>query len=715
VKVPPGMSDAVGDPRAFGLWQERVEDLVSDQAEAWEAGRQPWILLPLTAPTRSFYLLSRDAEGQRRAREIIVSFLGPDDAIVETVPRQQCDQVLEGTDFRFASQIRRINADPERLLTLLEEALAVVAGRPSRREVSGVRHVDVLRDFRLAVANRDASSAQYLLDRLKLTGEISAENLRFLQVEFLAGVDRWREMRDLPHLASMLQARRPRLISDALLAMVWETELADDIAMGGSPIDVYAEANIAQRFADLLHLGGVPGHPAARFVVALTALAEGDRNRLDQVLATVDDAERIRLRRVLGLDDSPHAGVLEAESRVGEQELTELHSQGRYADVITEFLAHPRGEHVDIAVDSVLEIEDRDRARHVLDILDSYRTDGAIKIGRRLAYDLELLARLVEGRCSSWPEWCDRVATDARWAEAAQVLRSDSHTWPPLNELSPTDIARVADNLLEAVGLANEAQLVTVLDVWCDVASRMARFVWCLPVTQSVLQLLAELENLSEPVRVAFLSLLEAHLSGAPARGDYIDLLDLATTLWDRVASPHAVDWGISLGDVAMLHAAPDPDARAALVTAVVMRSRPLYARLGWRQQVELEGLAEEIGLPTVLLEADDVETSVWVRLNGKVVGVYSLLAGSAASLEAKVRRLCDPLRVESNDDKTATDALMALARRADYFIVDTWHAAHAATRGIDQVLPRDEQILPNGKGATGLLRALEDALARGL
>jgi hypothetical protein len=66
---------------------------------------------------------------------------------------------------------------------------------------------------------------------------------------------------------------------------------------------------------------------------------------------------------------------------------------------------------------------------------------------------------------------------------------------------------------------------------------------------------------------------------------------------------------------------------------------------------------------------------------------------------------------VRENHDEVATQALRSLAERADYFIVDTWHATHQATGAIDAVRPRERQILPRQRGLTGFLRALETAL----
>jgi hypothetical protein len=77
----------------------------------------------------------------------------------------------------------------------------------------------------------------------------------------------------------------------------------------------------------------------------------------------------------------------------------------------------------------------------------------------------------------------------------------------------------------------------------------------------------------------------------------------------------------------------------------------------------------------------------------------------------SRLQQLCTPAEIVGNADKTATASLTTLAERAQHLIVDTWHAAHQATNAIDQVRPRAQQILPQQKGVTGFLRALESSL----
>jgi hypothetical protein len=213
-------------------------------------------------------------------------------------------------------------------------------------------------------------------------------------------------------------------------------------------------------------------------------------------------------------------------------------------------------------------------------------------------------------------------------------------------------------------------------------------------------------------VRNAYLDLLVAWLAAGPTVNEYNDVVDQTFAIWERIASPNAVDWANNVLE-AMVDA-PCPDVSKRTSTAVLMTegARHHASRLSLRQQVEVEGLAADFGLPTREVDAPQDELDVWAKLDGKSVGIYSLLTRAEIYLKDRLSRLCSVGDVKGNSDHVATQALRSLAERSDYLVVDTWHAAHQATGAIDAVRPRDRQILPRQRGHSGFLRALEDALS---
>lgn len=124
--------------------------------------------------------------------------------------------------------------------------------------------------------------------------------------------------------------------------------------------------------------------------------------------------------------------------------------------------------------------------------------------------------------------------------------------------------------------------------------------------------------------------------------------------------------------------------------------------------------LLAEAGRPTGSLKPDEVETTVddpWAALAGKTVFLYTLLNGLGARFEDRLKQRCASVQVTYSQEKHASDRLRQLAAGADFVVVHTRHASHAATIGIDQVVPRSQQLLGNGKGLSSLLLTLRNTL----
>jgi len=703
----------LGDAARFGSHRERVEIMLEEQLRTWTSGTSGWLVVPMQRRLPGFYLLSEDREGQRRGREVLQAFLGPATAVIESVPLapqvEDIDRHLAAAGLVHLAYVRRTTTAPEDLLNRLEDAVATSKGKDARLRPVRPSHVDLLRDFRLALLQRDGRSAEQALADLRLTGQLSAENLRFLAVEMLGRLERWRELRDLPYLPELLRARRPRAVNEVVLEMLWWTEVAELCATGHAPQAVYTQADLGARYGAVLSAVDVPASEAGRAVGVVAARALGDSERLQRLLlAAVDETERQRLQQFASLEPTVAPRATTAPSDV-----QGLFEEGQYGAVVRAFLEMPDPAGADHAVQAALDSDDRVHAPALLATIRSFIDEQRLAPGRRLLRDLEELARLVDSSCGSWLEWCARLARNERWPDAAQVLRTQHEQWETLPRATPAQIREAADGVLSAWTGVNQDQVVAGLDVLCRVAAELAVATQAGEFCDAVLLVLAEQQNLSAPVREAYLLLVEQLLESGPAEPHYRETLEHAASLWRRISAPVAVDWGIGLVDSLLNAPAPAHDLRVSIVAEVVNKARDFQQRLTARQRSELEALAEEIGLPARHLQEPTGDGELaWHRLDGSVIGVYSLLPRAAEALGKRLSRLCTPRAVEGNTDTVATPALRSLAARADYLIVDTWHAAHAATNAIDAVRPRHQQIMPRGRGVTAFLQALEHSLA---
>ena len=65
--------------------------------------------------------------------------------------------------------------------------------------------------------------------------------------------------------------------------------------------------------------------------------------------------------------------------------------------------------------------------------------------------------------------------------------------------------------------------------------------------------------------------------------------------------------------------------------------------------------------------------------------------------------------KVETNADHVCTDRLASLAANTDIFVMVTQSAKHAATDCVRANRPDGVTLMPEGKGASSIIRALEE------
>lgn len=714
MRIAEAIPELVGDVGRYGALADRVEGFIEFQVERYAPRVSDWIVLPWKADG-SFLLFSEDTEGQRRGREIINAFLGPNVVTLETVADSLLKETLPAlwkeTGLIRASRLRLINpgqSSGEAMLSRLEDMVTTLSGRT--RHVLEIKPTpsDLLRDFRLALLRRDDDAARALLDEIRLNGNVSAENLRYLRIELLGGFGRWAEMRALQHLRPLLQARRPRVVSETLLQMVWWTELVG--LENRSPQTAFVERDVMGTFGPLLRSVRVPSTPEGRLVGFLCALADVDADRQEQILEYADDeAEQARLQGLVAAGEG--AKPPEPPDPFPDP-IVAAFEEGRFAEVIAAFLAEPSPDSADIAMQAVLECGATDDAARVLQEIQQLDAGGKLSLTRRARRDLEELERLASDTCAGWVQWADRIGGENRWPDASSVVRDSADSWQRPNDLDSRQVEALCGALLGAVGGVNDDQLRASLDVLCRVAATQLASGHANDFCRVVLMLLAEQDNFSEMVRSAYLDLLAAWLEVGPTALEYGDIINQTAKIWARVRSPNAIGWAIGVLEAAADSPCPDGGARTTFAHELIgdVRRR-YYSPASVRERAEIEELATQLGLPAQPVEANESERDLWSELNGKLIGVYSLLPRAKPLLERRLSRLCSVDEVRGNDDEVGTQALRSLAERADFLIVDTWHAAHQATAAIDAVRPRDRQILPRQRGITGFLRALEGAL----
>ncbi len=689
----------LGDRTTTALERQRV--IVDDSSSKWA-------VVPTDARGRAvqWWLVADDNESERRGREVVNAFFGP--AIVSILPHEAApSRPLLGNVLRL-----KVQDNLAGFLAALELMTSVRASVPSLRREAPDPIGFLLRDFYLALDRRDDHASDELLSRIAGTGLVASENLRFLRVDRLARLERWRELGDLPWFDDLARARRPMRISEHLLEAMWILNF-DDAAVATDPqraSQAFERAELGTKYAVLLRSIDVPLSAPGRRLALLFAHLSGDASRVDRIINAASMEERGLLDRLAGREREAPVSI----KRSTVDTARDMFEDGLYEDVIALAEVEQAPALVSIAVRAAFELNDPRLAKRVVQLIAAF-DPVELPNSPGFARILAAVRRLADNSCASWSEWLNRVASDEKWLDAAEIARDLSGTWD-INELASSSTAKsAADRLLVGFEGVNRREVRAVFDLLCQVAGKLVsrpagdRFV------DAVLLVLASDENPSVLVRTAFFDLLMEALANGPSGDRYKDMLATTQSLWTRVRSREATPWILDVLDGLAAHPSSNEDARRTLVATIVSSSYDFAPRLTRDERVLFEAIGRECGVAVALppIEAPPTTQSadLWQNLNGKLIGIYSLIDGMGSRLANRLAVLCSKVRVEQNSDTVATAALRALAVNADFLIVDTKHATHAATIAIDAVRSRDRQLFPAGGGISSFIARLREEL----
>lgn len=705
--IPEGFLLSDAELRDVGDLAERIATLQSRQRLAWADGGDRWAMLPKRDQSGDWCLLAADREAVRRGRETIRAFVGP--AVGHVSPSTDVVLSDDGQELRLVTV--RCVADREALASSVELMVNVRLDQPKPRLVAEPSLPLLIRDFFLSCEFGDRSRSDSLLVQIETLGLLASENLRFLKIEQLSKFGLWSELRDSPWFVEVSRARRPMRTTNSLLEALWRTTF-DDLAVGANPaaaLEVFEEQDLGSTFASLLASTDDPTTPAGRRLLAVATRAHQDGMRLERLVAGAPPGERDVLQQLGGLAEAGPSEAAKTETAVRP---SEFFAAGEFVAAIEAAIESGVSQDLEFAVRSAYELNDPARCRQVVEALEGVES-AALPTTREFATIVSEVQRLAADDCSGWLNWFERLAGPERWTAASGVARELAARWGETELKNPADAARAANLLAVALDGANRVEVRRGLDALCALVSRIFDESAAEPLVDAVLLALASDENPSEATRAAYLDLLGLVLEEGPAGPRYRDLVSTAASLWTEAQSPEVAAWGVDITDALAVAPCPDHDVRRSFVNLVGQSAVGFAQRVPSDLKRLLSAIAIECGTvvswPTGPSTAE--ETDPWSRLDGKTVGLYSLVGNIGLRLEGRLKSLCEGVTVVSNADKVATDALRSMASSVDYLVVDTRHASHAATAGIDAVRPRSDQLFPQGGGVTSFIACIREAL----
>lgn len=750
--------------RFFGDGNDLDLDALPDAFRAW---LDPWLRAldephphPVVLPRRQgahveWYALAFHDEQARMLEEDLRAFVGPSYSDFTGVrahldPANPVDAaaraVAGGRVYRFSV----VPADPGTLadarqsLDLMRQTWIARPHREfTRRRPTG----RVLRDFELALRQRNAVESEALLDELDRDGHLNEQNLTFLQLRRLAALGRHQELLDQPTVDPVVQLRPPLRVAEVLIDAVYHVHLA--------PAEVAGDAQSAlTRFADTVlprysplfrsHVG-MRTPQARKCFMLYAAVVNPPRVALRDDLLTeaetpLSAADRAWLTALAAHVPGPPSVPPAGSGRPAQREAEDPLDLARRAFAVGDHeratamaaKAPPSSERALLLLECAVEHGGLESGKHALNALDALDEDSraGLLASRRVALQVHHLrggllgdatAQDTEGAVpDDWVAWLERLNVDP-WAGALPVAERGAREWSLATLLNdPSQLDRLTQLLVEDRPAAAQATLRDALPYILEFFRVDAPPIAALRGVYEALHvaLLAE-EALSISAFDAAVDLTANLIGLGVAASDYTTLVGDLIDAWEQLDAAAHLDWALRALDALIDLPSGDPSARERFLHAVTASFSRWWRRTQDYQWALLDLLAADLGLRDIVArpvrDAEDAAVAPQDApdprvLAGRRVAVYTLTAAAGRRVKQYVEHHFEEAMVDVTSETVCTERLRALSASADIFIVATRSAKHAATDCIQANRSADLATLyPDGAGSASMIRVLHE------
>jgi len=207
--------------------------------------------------------------------------------------------------------------------------------------------------------------------------------------------------------------------------------------------------------------------------------------------------------------------------------------------------------------------------------------------------------------------------------------------------------------------------------------------------------------------------LVLAMISSGVDGSTYKQLLEDLDNIVGEGVGVSQVYWLLDLVEMLYEYPTSDEGIRNGFFHKVGGKITPIYRRLSEGQKQAVDILFDELGVnkPAIESAISSEKTNYWSKLDNKKIGIYTLTTTAGKRAAQLIKNLVPSAEVVVNSQHGGSDQLKALAENSDYFIISWLSAKHAATDFIRQHRSAEKIVYAQGKGASSIIRSLENVL----
>lgn len=683
----------------------------------------PLVIPVVTPESTTWYGCARNAAQAKELSGLLKAWIGPswtafrgEQALLKD--DEWPERLLQEQFGAYVFRLRVLRASDNKVVS---KRLAVLFGALQRKPGvtgSNLKSAGQLRaEFDRALVVGDALKAQDIVETLRRTGRLTAENLRFVEIRMLAGLGRWDQLYAERDIRTLCELRLPPETYADLTEAVYRHYILEHERAGDAKSAISIVRTGAFRiFAALFKTRRLSARPAVLKLHLLWELA-GDLPNAEVCAlilkelppGSIEQRFRAAIERVIpGLSTERTLAYAQ-----------KAFDDGNLSEAFTTYLSlDPSVPGLQGLIRCARDIETHEAAQAALNKFSVASSDIRAALEQRCPHLLRKLrataAEPSQPEVKTWATWLTAMQSGISRDEALEAAREGSRSWDIGALLANRDAVREFASVLTEWAITEPEFVERLYPLLYEgfvggehLAKPELRALYCAllsvvrlrtDVTQSELDLAKDVAAMC--------------LACNPQAVNYREIVIELNGLIDSYQSYGLLDWAIDVCDELSVAACPDLKVRSAFVARVFAIAERYRLRVLPLQAQMLRSLGGELGVslsdlpPTDgghIEEVPSTASSIEAR-----IAIYSLDSQAAGRAKAALAVLLPQATIELNNDTVCTDKLKNLARTATVFAFAWKSSTHQAFYCVKNHQGATTQLcMPQGSGSSSMIRRI--------
>ena len=587
-------------------------------------------------------------------------------------------------------------------------------------------------EFDLALLAGNESNACKLLDELKLSGRINAEQQKCFEIRLLSGLGRQFELASNQTLLnSVIDLDLPAQTLVDLILALYETYIEPiEVEQDLNDLTLKFKESISKRYSSFFReRKGIRHVKVLRaFLLHELAQTEPDLKRIESIYQTYPlegQGYKIVTKWFHSIKNKVQPPQREEQQKSQIDLIKESILDENYivaGNLCLNLLPDP------LVVSYLLrcgeEAKSSDLTNKILAGIECIPTlvieKLSLKDKNRLEQLKQSISKTTFNPTANWFEWVNFVSKNPSEESAISLLKENVPRWAISDYINDVDgCAKLATLLGNASGNAaatyREA-LPVLVDFFAEELIKPNRTFS--PIYSIAIKILGWSGSASYDELEIISSLLLALLQVGMELDDYVDCVEDIKEIISTNNAPIYFDWALNISELLSTYPSPDNGvAKLNVFMQVISMIHGMVHRTSHEQRAVLESLAKDYGcLDSIkwLIDEplDDSESNISLPKFSGLIGIYTLTEGAGQRAKMILEKFFPDARVETNADFVTTDRLTSLATNSDIFVFAWKSSKHAAYHCIkDARLGKSTMLLPSGKGAASIVHSCVEAI----